>query len=200
MKNLTKETKARLEKFKDLYSSALLSADAVNSRLVKHMDQYLGSDEIDGSTERAGVVRNITYELIESAISSDIPYAKVSAESYSERGEMLSQAVERLLYTTRERLPLDEINDTVDNVLKECEHSDIVFVIHCVGTSFHYKFKSECSSQNNLFCVVSVVSLDFFVLAFHHLKPFLSVEESVDNFLEPCCKIFNDVLCCIHYS
>lgn len=111
MKNLTKQTKARLEKFKELYSSALLHADAVNSRLTKHMDQYLGSDEIDGSTERAGVVRNITYELIESEINADIPLTKVDTSCYSAKREQNARAVERLSSALRSRLPFEELND-----------------------------------------------------------------------------------------
>ena len=102
----------KLEKFSRLYECARLAYEETLEGLERNLEQYRGSAEIDGGLENASAVRNITYELIESAISAEIPYAKVEAESYSERGEMLSQAVERLLYTTRERLPLDEINDS----------------------------------------------------------------------------------------
>ena len=102
----------KLEKFSQLYECARLAYEETLEGLERNLRQYRGSKEIDGGIEDANAVRNITYELIESAISSEIPYAKVEAESYSERGEMLSQAVERLLYTARERLPLDEINDS----------------------------------------------------------------------------------------
>ena len=102
----------KLEKFSDLYECARLAYEETLEGLERNLSQYRGSLEIDGGLESASAVRNITYELIESAISSEVPYAKVDAESYSEKGEMLSQSVERLLYTTRERLPLDEINDT----------------------------------------------------------------------------------------
>ena len=108
----SKKNYSRLEKFSRLYECASLAYEETLDGMDRSLEQYRGSNVIDGGLENATAVRNITYELIESAISSDIPYAKVSAESYSERGEMLSQAVERLLYTTRERLPLDEINDT----------------------------------------------------------------------------------------
>lgn len=111
MKNLTKETKARLEKFKELYSSALLSAEANHTRLCRQMDQYLGSDEIDGSSERAGVVRNITYELIESQINPDIPLPKVDTSCYSSQREQNARAIERLSSALRSRLPFEELND-----------------------------------------------------------------------------------------
>ena len=57
----SKETKIRLDKFRDLYSAACLAAESGRDRMTRNMDQYLGSDQIDGSTERASIVRNITY-------------------------------------------------------------------------------------------------------------------------------------------
>lgn len=102
----------KLQKFSELYECARLAYEETLEGLERNLEQYRGSAAIDGGLENANAVRNITYELIESAISAEIPYAKVEAESYSDRGEMLSQAVERLLYTARERLPLDEINDS----------------------------------------------------------------------------------------
>ena len=111
MKNITKETKTRLARYKELYSAALLAAESGRDSLYRHMDQYQGSDEIDGSAERAGVVRNITYELIESEINADIPAAKVDTVSYSERREKNATAIERLCATMRGRIPFEELND-----------------------------------------------------------------------------------------
>ena len=111
MKELTKETKARLERFKELYSAALISAEESRERLTRHMDQYLGSSEIDGSTESAAVVRNITYELIESEINADIPLPKVDTSCYSDKREQNARAVERLSSAMRSRLPFEELND-----------------------------------------------------------------------------------------
>ena len=111
MKEQSKETKARLDKFKDLYSAALIAAEGNRDRLCRHMDQYLGSDEIDGSTERASVVRNITYEIIESQINADIPVPKVDTSCYSSSREQNARAVERLSHALRSRLPFEELND-----------------------------------------------------------------------------------------
>lgn len=111
MKEKTKETKARLEKFKELYSSAVIASEANRERLCRHMDQYLGSDEIDGSTERASVVRNITYEVIESEINADIPVPKVDTSCYSTLREQNARAIERLSSALRSRLPFEELND-----------------------------------------------------------------------------------------
>ncbi len=101
----------KLKKFSDLYDSAKEAYGDILDRLDRSLDQYRGSLEIDGGMERASLVRNITYELIESQISPDIPLAKIDAENYSERSEKQAGAVERLLYATREKLPMDEIND-----------------------------------------------------------------------------------------
>ena len=111
MKEKSKQTKARLEKFKELYESALLAAEANRERLNRHMEQYLGSDEIDGSSERATVVRNITYEVIESEINADIPVPKVDTSCYSSERERNARAVERLSSALRSRLPFEELND-----------------------------------------------------------------------------------------
>ena len=111
MKQKSKETKARLEKFKELYQSALLAAEVSRERLTRHMDQYLGSDEIDGSSERASVVRNITYEVIESEINADIPVPKVDTSCYSSEREQNARAIERLSSALRSRLPFEELND-----------------------------------------------------------------------------------------
>ncbi len=111
MKELTKQTKENLSKFKELYNAALVSAEGVYERLTRNMDQYLGSDEIDGSTERAGVVRNITYELIESEINADIPLPKVDTSCYSTEREQNARAIERLSSALRSRLPFEELND-----------------------------------------------------------------------------------------
>lgn len=110
MKN-TKETKARLERFRDLYSSALIAAEEGRERLIRNMNQYLGSDEIDGSSERASIVRNVTFEVIESQVTPDIPVPKVDTSCYSMKREQNARSIERLSSALRQRLPFEEIND-----------------------------------------------------------------------------------------
>ncbi len=108
---INRQNNERLKKFSMLYECAKRAYGETEERLERNLEQYRGSQVIDGGIENACIVRNITYELIESALSPDVPYAKVEAESYSEKGERLAQATERLLYKARERLPMDEIND-----------------------------------------------------------------------------------------
>lgn len=107
----SKETKIRLDKFRDLYSAACLAAESGRDRMTRNMDQYLGSDQIDGSTERASIVRNITYEVIESQINAEIPLPKVDTSCYSEKREANARAIERLSTAVRSRLPFEELND-----------------------------------------------------------------------------------------
>lgn len=102
---------ARLAFFKELYDGAKLAYQDTLDALDRHMRQYRGSDEIDNSSVRATTVRNITYEMIESQVSSDIPGPKVDPAYYSERKDRCAKSIERLLYSIRDRLPFEEMND-----------------------------------------------------------------------------------------
>ncbi|MBO5879197.1 MAG: hypothetical protein J6Q68_01425 [Clostridia bacterium] len=101
----------RLEYYKELYVGAKNAHQEKLSELDTYMQQYLGSDLIDGSSERACAVRNITYEMIESEVSSDIPPPKVDPSCYSERRDRNAKSIERLLASVRDRLPYEEMND-----------------------------------------------------------------------------------------
>ncbi len=101
----------RLEFFQDLYQSARAKSEEHYSELERNLEQYKGSAEIDGSYEQADVVRNITYELIESQISGYVPVAKVTAEALGDKGVRLSRNVERLMNHLRDKLPFEEMND-----------------------------------------------------------------------------------------
>jgi hypothetical protein len=87
---LSKEDK--LEYFKELYENAKNGYSPTLDAFEKYMNQYRGSNELDGSDNRAVTVRNITYEMIESQVSSDIPPPKVDAACYSERRSRLLPA------------------------------------------------------------------------------------------------------------
>ncbi len=109
MKNRSKDLS--LEYWQKLYEAAVLAnADALEA-MEKNMEQYLGSDEIDGSSDKAKAVRNITYECIESEISPDIPLPKAEAFSYSGRREENAKIIERLCSAARDRLPFEKEND-----------------------------------------------------------------------------------------
>jgi len=107
--NTSKE--ARLDGFASLYEKAKNAYADDLEAFSRHMEQYRGSADIDGSSERASTVRNITYEIIESQVSSDIPHPKVDPACYSERHGRNALAIERLLYSVRDKLPYEELND-----------------------------------------------------------------------------------------
>ncbi len=97
--------------FQDLYNEARSSAEEIYTAMEKHLNQYKGSDEIDGSNEKAKVVRNITYELIESQISSYLPTPSVAPKMWSEERERNAKSVETLLGNKRNELPYEKNND-----------------------------------------------------------------------------------------
>ena len=108
---ISNQPQQRLEIFSSLYENALSAISPIYEDMDKHMRQYKGSREIDDSVEEALTVRNITYEIVESQVSSDIPYPKVDPVSYSERRERNAESVERLCRSIRNRLPFEELND-----------------------------------------------------------------------------------------
>ena len=107
--NTTKE--ARLDFFALLYENAKNNYSDAIEFYERNAKQYKGSSEIDGSNERATTVRNITYEIVESQVSSDIPHPKVDAARYTEKHDRNALTIERLLYSVRDKLPYEELND-----------------------------------------------------------------------------------------
>lgn len=101
----------KLEFFKELYENAKTAYSDMLDAFEKYMSQYKGSSELDGSDTRAVTVRNITYEMIESQVCSDIPPPKVDAACYSERRSRCAKSIERLLYSVRDKLRYEEMND-----------------------------------------------------------------------------------------
>lgn len=108
-KELTKT--ARLELFKELFSTAEKYHAEELEKMQRRMKQYLGSAEIDGSAEPALTVRNITYEIVESEISSNIPLPRVEPISFSDIHDRCAKAVEQLCSSVRSRLPFEAMND-----------------------------------------------------------------------------------------
>ena len=111
MKDINTQNDERLGHFSSLLEAARQAVGDRDERLDKNMRQYLGSTEIDGSSEQALTVRNITYEIIESEIDPSVPVPKVDAFSYSEKRERRAASIERLCSAMRERLPFEDMND-----------------------------------------------------------------------------------------
>ncbi len=111
MKTEKTSKEGRLEFFKELYERARLAAEECFEALDKSFEQYRGSLKIDGSEEDALTVRNITYEIVESQVSSEIPLPKVEPDFYAEGREQNARAIELLCSAVRDRLPFEEMND-----------------------------------------------------------------------------------------
>ncbi len=111
MKTETTSKEARLEFFRELYERARSASLELYGELDRHFAQYKGSREIDGSEEQALTVRNITYEVVESQISSEIPMPKVDADLYSKSRDKNAHSIELLCASQRDRLPFERMND-----------------------------------------------------------------------------------------
>lgn len=106
----------RIDFFENLYNTSKAYADEDYALMQQSYDQYCGDNKIDPleegeETANASVVRNITYELIESQISSRIPAPSVRAKVYSEKNERNARSIEKLLQSLRDQLPFEQLND-----------------------------------------------------------------------------------------
>ncbi len=106
-----KTSDSRLQFFQNLYEMAKNANDDHIKGLERNKKQYDGDATIDGSWEAATVVRNITYELIESEVSTYIPRSVVSPEIYSERNDRCAKSIETLCNKLRNKIPLEVLND-----------------------------------------------------------------------------------------
>ena len=103
--------KDRLAYFKTLYQKSRDRHSALFERFERHRAQYKGSRSLDGATRDATVVRNITYELIESQVSTLIPTPAAEAKQYTEQNDRCAKAIERLCAALRRELPFEKLND-----------------------------------------------------------------------------------------
>lgn len=108
--NIPKGKAEKLAFFQDLYQRAKNHSAEVYEEMKRHKEQYDGSKEIDGGAP-AKVVRNITYELIESQVATYIPTPAVSPEMHSQRNIRNAKAIEMMLQGKRNKLPFERMND-----------------------------------------------------------------------------------------
>lgn len=101
----------KLSFFQGLYENAKAHLDEQFEKLEQHYEQYRGSPKIDGSNVEAKVVRNITYELVESQITGYIPSAKVDPRMINDKNMNNAEAIERLTKVTTDRLGIEAMND-----------------------------------------------------------------------------------------
>ncbi len=103
--------KDRLAFFKALYRENRDRQSAFYEKLERYAAQYKGTKTLDGAKEDASVVRNVTYELIESQVSTQIPAPAAEARYYSEKNDRNAKMIERLCASLRRDLPFEYLND-----------------------------------------------------------------------------------------
>ncbi|MBR2388121.1 MAG: hypothetical protein IKB02_09925 [Clostridia bacterium] len=109
--NIDTKNGGKLAFFQDLYDEARATADSLYEQLEKNFKQYKGDLEIDGSDVKATQGRNVTYELVESQVTSYIPTPAVSPKIFSEKNERNAKSIETLLLNKRNELPFEKMND-----------------------------------------------------------------------------------------
>lgn len=102
---------SKIRFFQDLYQEARSHAETLYSKLQQHLEQYKGSRKIDGSDVEATQIRNITYELVESQVTSYLPTPSVSPKMQSDKNEQNAKSIETLLKNKRDELPFEKLND-----------------------------------------------------------------------------------------
>lgn len=102
--------KNKLAFFTSLFEEAKEKASEDAELFASAYQQYRGEMLLDGRPAAAS--RNITYELIESEVSTDIPIPKVSCYHAGEHKEKNARRIEALLSSLRDRLPFEAINDS----------------------------------------------------------------------------------------
>jgi hypothetical protein len=109
--NFNKIDGVKLQFFKDLYEEARAASETDLERMESYLAQYKGSTDIDGSDVPASIVRNLTYELVESQIAGYIPNPVVTPKMWSEKNERNAKAMETMLRNLRDELPFEKCND-----------------------------------------------------------------------------------------
>lgn len=103
---------SKLEYFSNLRQEWLSKNGPDTALMTRNYEQYKGSRAIDGAPESpASVVRNITYELIESQISTNIPSPRVTPERPTELNIRLARHIELMLISLRDKLAFEKMND-----------------------------------------------------------------------------------------
>lgn len=109
---------SKLDYFRELQRLWASKNQKETENMERNYAQYHGSKEIDGAPEKeASVVRNITYELIESQISTNIPSPRVSPKKWSEGNGRLARRIELLLRSVRDELPFEKMNDLEERLV-----------------------------------------------------------------------------------
>ena len=129
-----KDKTERLAHFNELFRNSL-AMRKVDFDLMRN--QYEGDNQIEMGgqvAKRCNVVRNVTYELVESQVSSHIPVPSVTPKVATAKMERNAKNITNLLKNLRDELPFERLND-------EDERNTYIF-----GTSIYFV---EWDSEKN---------------------------------------------------
>jgi hypothetical protein len=104
----------RLTWWQEIYIHCKTLWDDNKNQISADIRQYEGSKETDVNGVRGSdaiFVRNITYELIESQVSSAIPQPKVVPRKQGDKYERNARTIEEMLRAQFDRLPMEYIHD-----------------------------------------------------------------------------------------
>lgn len=111
--------------FQQLYMRSRNGRDEAFKNVAEWRAQYYGTQRTGGVP--TPMVRNITYELIESQVSTNVPRPRVDPEVWSEHNDRNAKSIERLCTMLQNKLQVERINDQ-DERTTYIEGADIFFV------------------------------------------------------------------------
>ena len=152
-----KDKTERLAYFNELFRNSL-AVRKIDFELMRN--QYQGDNQVvNGGVvgKSCNVVRNVTYELVESQVNSHIPVPSVTPKIATVKSERNAKNITNLLKNLRDELPFEKLND-------EDERNTYIF-----GTSIYFV---EWDSENN--------KAKLNVLAPHQIVPEPNVMEIQD--------------------
>lgn len=126
----TRDKQERLGEAQEYYHRAANAASDIREWFKKYDEQYKGSHEID-VTERddegelyddvatVEAVDNITFELIEGSIDTDIPQPSVSPPIKCEHYVRNARRMENMIKRLMDKLPFEEYNDRQERTVKK---------------------------------------------------------------------------------
>ncbi len=130
MKITSKSGQERLAEVQQLYSKACSVSDPQRMKFKQWDAQYRGDHQIDGPTlddegeevnvpKKADVVWNISFELLEGSIDTNIPQPFVTPELKCEHHIRNARRVENLIKMLMDKHPFEIYNDSEERTVKK---------------------------------------------------------------------------------
>lgn len=113
------EKENRLINIQALFEHADNCYEPIRAEIEKNWEQYNGGKEIElvgGGTDTVAYVRNITFELTESQVSTFIPPAQVRPMMYSKTNHERAKIIEHFLNTYLDKISFEKINDLDERI------------------------------------------------------------------------------------